>query len=259
VLLALSVLFAALANGDTSFLLGIPMFAVGLCALGMRLSQGTEPPSLQLSPRGVFGYVRGADRRWKDVLIPFTDIRSVDVRQGELTGSIALDCTPPRGRVVLETRLSRGMRGVDAEELAHIVAQIRGAADRARAPSFLAEKASRLELLRRGEDTWAGWLARLDALGQSLKGAHNYRSVALDETDLWNALETPEVDAELRTAAARVLVQASQAEAKERVLATLSAERSPAAVKRIRVALEPDAEAAVRELEELERHSAAKA
>jgi hypothetical protein len=270
VLLGLTVLFAAMGNGDTSFLLGLPVFAVGLCALGMRLTQGTEPPFVRLSSRGVTGHVRGADRRWKEVDVGFSDIRSVEAKHAGGSDAIVLDCGPSRGSVVLETRLARSLRGLDAEEVTHIVAQIQAAAERARQPSFVAEKASRLELLRRGDATWGEWLVRLDALGQSLRGAHHYRSTALDEADLWNALETPELDAELRTAAARVLVQAGGSspdatthderlageDARERVLATVSAERSPLAGKRIRIALEPDAQLAALELEELERRHA---
>jgi len=151
------------------------------------------------------------------------------------------------------------MIGIDDEERAHIVAQIQAASERVRQPSQHEEKASRLEFLRRGEhESWQVWLARLDALAQSLKGAHNYRALALDEADLWSALETPEVEPELRTAAARVLARAEEPETRQRIETTLAAERDPAALKQIRVALEPDAEEAVRELEHLERRATAR-
>ena len=256
----------------TLTMLGQAVFYVGMGALVLRLTLGKEPPWVQLSPRGVAGYVNGADGRLTEVQIPFGAIRGVAVGQSGPTDAIVLDCAPPHGKVVFETRATKNLRGIDAEERAHIVAQIQAAAERARQPSFFAEKASRLELLRRGEDTWGGWLARLDALGQTLRGAHNYRSGALDEADLWNALETPEVDVELRTAAARVLARSDETSsalpqegrsqddspARARILATLSAERNPAAVKRIRVALETDTVAAVEELEEQERRRGAR-
>ncbi len=231
---------------------------VGFAALVMRLAHAKEPPLLQLSPAGLLGHARGKDGLYQELRIPFAAIRSVELGQGTSADTLVVDCAPPYGSVVFETRPTRTLRGVDVEERAHIVAQIQAAVERARLPSFVAERASRLELLRRGQDTARAWLARLDALAHSLKGAHNYRAAAIDDADLWNALETPEIDAELRTAAARVLVQASQADARTRIEATLSAERDPTAAKRIRVALEPDTELAVQELDEIERRQLAR-
>jgi hypothetical protein len=261
-LLASMVFATVLFDHPTVFhaFIGQAVLYVGLAALVMRVTQGTEPPWIQLSPRGVAGHARMAGNS-AEVQVPFAAIRHANV---DAVGNIVLDCAPPFGEIVFESGRARGIRRVDDEERLHITAQIQAAADRAKQPSFHAEKTSRLELLRRGEDTWIAWLARLDGIGRSLRGAHDYRAIALDDRELWNALETPDMDAELRTAAARVLAQADgggaandkEGETKKRILATLSAERDPAAMKRIRVALEPDAEVAVREFEELERRGA---
>ena len=250
-LLAWTVLEFVIAGSNATGLAFLA-FCFGGMALAMRVTG--DPAGIQLSGRGVAARARGLVA---EVKIPYAAIGAVDVGP---TGSIALDCAAPFGRIELAARARRGLRGLDAEEREHVVAQLRAAADRARQPAFHAEKASRLELLRRGEDTIAGWLARLDALGQSLKGARDYRAVALDEGELWNAVENPEVDRELRTAAARVLVHhaqpASEGEAQRRIESVLSAERDPGATRRIRVALEPDVELATHELEELEREGA---
>lgn len=227
----------------------------GMAALGMRLTQGNDPPFVQVSSDGVVGHVRDVSGGWVPRRVPFDAIRSVAAKGA----SLVLDCAPPHGHVELAMARPDGMIGIDDEERAHIVAQIQAASERVRQPSQHEEKASRLEFLRRGEhESWQVWLARLDALAQSLKGAHNYRALALDEADLWSALETPEVEPELRTAAARVLARAEEPETRQRIETTLAAERDPAALKQIRVALEPDAEEAVRELEHLERRATAR-
>jgi hypothetical protein len=228
------------------------LIPLGIVALAMRLTQGNDPPRLELSRQGILGNLRGADGRWTEVRVPFGAIRSVDLKREAGAEAIVLECAPPFDRVVLPTRVTRGLRGIDAEEVAHIAAQIRGAIERARQPSLVGEQASRLEILRRGQQPWRAWLARLDALGLSLKGAHDYRAPAIDESELWSALETQEVDAELRTAAARVLAQGDPAKAIVRIESTLSAERDPAAARQIRVALESDAEVVVQELAALE-------
>jgi hypothetical protein len=226
----------------------------GAIALAMRLTRDRDPPWIQLSARGLSGHTH-RQGKLVDLHIPFAAIQSVDASARD---TMVVDCAPPFGRVELDTRVRRGLRGLDLDEREHVAAQIRAAADRARRPSFFAEKRARLELLRRRDDSYAHWLSRLDGLALSLRGARDYRSVALDERDLWDAVEDPEFDNELRSAAARVLAGLEQPEVKKRISAAISAERDPAAMRRFRVTLEPEVEVAARELEELERRAAAR-
>jgi hypothetical protein len=237
--------------GDRPTGLAVLALCAGAVALAMRGAQ--RGPSLQLSARGVVAHRRDGSFS-TEVRVPFAAIKNIAwERPAE---GITLDCAPPFGKVVVDTRV-RGLRGLDAEEHQHVVAQLQAAVDRARQPAFFEEKTSRLELLRRRQDTYLGWLARLDSFGRSLQGARDYRAIALEEADLWNAVENPELDGELRAAAARVHVQADLPAAKKRIESTLEAERDPAAVKRIRVAIEPEVEVAVERFEELDRKALA--
>ncbi len=227
---------------------------VGLVALVMRLTYGTEPPFLQLSPRGLWTYATGRDGRWHEHRIPFGAIHKVAL-EGD---ALVLECAPPFGQVTVPMKPSRELRGLDPTERDHVVAQVSAAVDRARAPSNYIERTSRLELLRRRGDTAAAWLSRLDGLGMSLRGAHDYRAATLDEADLWHTLETPELDAEVRTAAARVLSHSTEPEAHKRISAAISTERNADAQRQIRVALEPSVEVAVHAIEEIDMRRAAR-
>lgn len=142
--------------------------------------------------------------------------------------------------------------GPTDDELTHVVAQIRGASARARGEGApRPEHDEALESLKRAGEDARSYIARLDALASQLARGSSYRGGALDVADLWNALEDPDCDAEVRGAAARVLVRVAPSEAAERVDGFVASARDDRAKKRLRIALVDNADEAGAALDEL--------
>ncbi len=70
-----------------------------------------------------------------------------------------------------------------------------------------------------------------------VRAAHGgYRGGTFDLDDLWSLLEDPEVEADLRTAAVRVLVRSGDTETHARIGAAIATVRDEATLRMMRVA-----------------------
>lgn len=154
------------------------------------------------------------------------------------------------------TALGRSRMSVD--ERTHLVAQILSAAQRAQGvgpvPPALPERIT--DLAKRAE-RGRSWLARLDATADLLAGGASgagYRGCGFEETDLWTTLEDHDAPADLRAAAARVLVRVSNA-AKPRVDSVVARVHDDEARARIRIATDDDIEAGGERIDELDRQN----
>jgi len=143
--------------------------------------------------------------------------------------------------------------GLSSEQVLHLVAQLTSATQRAHgeAPPKDDSEAG-VQMLRRGDEPARAWLSRLDATGAMLRAPAGYRGAALEENDLWRAVEDPEADPELRAAAARVLTTAFGPRAAARVRDAAAPIRDDDARERIRIALLPDVQEAADGLEAME-------
>jgi hypothetical protein len=135
----------------------------------------------------------------------------------------------------------------------HVAAQIRSAAGRARGegPPPPDPPASLAVLSPRDEGRRA-WLERLDATAASMAQGDGYRQTSVEAQDLWAALDSPDVPARLRAAAARILASVAPEEAGDRIAKALAMEHDRDTRQCIRVALEEDVDVAARELDRLD-------
>lgn len=145
---------------------------------------------------------------------------------------------------------------VHPQEVAHIAAQIQDAARRAHGEvAERPEVAFQVADLARGSADLRSWLERVDRLAHGMRhgGEGAYRGRELDHEELWAAVESPDAATDVRVAAARILGQ-TRPEARARILDAGKAARDPSIEKRLRIATEPerDAAAVVEALAELE-------
>jgi hypothetical protein len=142
------------------------------------------------------------------------------------------------------------LEGMTLEEADHVVAQLACAARRAQDGCGNEEEdvLSRLAALRQGRLLARDWITRLDTCAQMIRRGGGYRGPAFEQHDLWNVLESPDADPELRGAAARILLRIAP-QARVRVDAVVASMRDEGEVKRVRILLEPDAEKASDELD----------
>ncbi len=210
-----------------------------------------DTPSIVLRPDGL--KISDGDRRID--MVPYANIadatvseRGVAIRlhDGEL-----LDIAAPADEL--------GRARMSMEERTHLVAQILSAAQRAQGigplPPALPERIADLGKRSQGGRSW---LARLDATADLLAGGASgagYRGCGFEESDLWTTLEDHDAPADLRAAAARVLVRASKDAAKPRVEALVARVHDDEARARIRIATEDDIETGGEKLDELDRES----
>lgn len=202
------------------------------------------PPSLYMDRNGLrLGTVRG----WFS--LPYAAVLGVHEAPNALTFSVP----QPYGQVPVE-RVGALYGGLSPVEREILVAQVTAATGRAHgAGPEKQDVTGRLDMLRRNGEPPSAWFARLDLVGQMLgTGAHSgYRGTPLVAEDLWAILEDPEAEAELRTAAARVLRHATP-DARVRIDAAVAATRDDYMTRRLRIATEADAQAAGSELLHLE-------
>jgi hypothetical protein len=214
------------------FLLGFfPMLA----AFAVRSQWKSSAFTFVFDPWGL--WVRGA-------LVPWSDIDEAHLQ--------------PEG-IVLVRRNGTELVAVippgsmKAEEKSVILDQIRGAVARARGLGRpKAEPHTRIDILARNGDDARKWLARIDAIATDLGNA-TYRGRGIDPNDLWLTLEDPDAPADLRAAAARVLVRVAP-DKKVRIDSLIAATRTNDDEQQLRIAMEPDVEEAVTKLERLEAH-----
>ena len=201
-------------------------------------------PSLTLRADGVHLSTGGQH------FIPYSDI--VNVRSDSQGITFRLEPNHETWTVPVRT-VRWAALGITESERDHVVAHIASAAQRAHgAGPQRPEAGTRIDVLARGKDAPAAWLARVDSAAATLDERGGYRGSSLDPIDLWTVLEDPDASVDLRAAAARVLVRVSPETAGKRVGEVLAAVRDDAVANRIRIALEPNISAAAEELENLE-------
>jgi hypothetical protein len=165
---------------------------------------------------------------------------------------LAFAVPPPYGQVGVECS-GPAFGGLTKDDREIMIHQIEAAGQRARGLGPQKNDATaRVDLLRRNGATARDWLTRLDMQGQMLSSTAGYRGNTLDTEDLWAILEDPEAEAELRTAAARVLSHSTHADARPRIAAAVAAVREDGTNKRLRIAVQEDVERASNELSTLE-------
>ncbi len=151
-------------------------------------------------------------------------------------------------------RVRHARNGMTVAERAIVILQIETAAKHAREAAAAPDISATSTLARRSDEGHHAWLMRLEAAAQliSAGAAGGYRGNGIAEGDLWVALESHEASAEIRAAAARVLSRVAAGDATHRINAIVSAMRDGDAAKRIRVAMDPDLDAACQALDELD-------
>jgi hypothetical protein len=196
---------------------------------------------------------------WPPASIPYAALRGVAVNGDFGMQRLELGAVGAQEplRVTLNVSAQDGL--VRSEETAHMVAQIHDAARRAHGEAAeRPEVAFQVADLARGSADLRSWLERVDRLAHGMRhgGEGAYRGRELDHEDLWAAVESPDAATDVRVAAARILGQTSP-EARARILDAGKAARDPAIEKRLRIATEPerDAAAVVEALAELEAAS----
>ena len=184
-------------------------------------------------------------------MVPYANVEDATVTPRGLR--ITRHVGAPIDVVAPEAKLGRGALSMD--ERTHLVAQILSAAQRAHGEGPVAPPLPEsVAGLAKRDERGRSWLARLDATAQLLASGTGYRGCGFEEVDLWTTLEDPDAPADLRAAAARVLVRVAKENAKARVGSVLARTRDDAARERIRIATDDDIEGAGEELDELERN-----
>ncbi len=126
--------------------------------------------------------------------------------------------------------------GMSPNERRILVAQLNAAIGRAHGfGEQKSEANARILLQRRPEEDGNAWLSRLHGIARSITQGDAYRRSPLSVDEVWDVLEDPDSDAELKEGAARVLAQANAPNARVRIESALSTLRDDAAQRRIRV------------------------
>ncbi|HEX4353781.1 MAG TPA: hypothetical protein VHZ95_12720, partial [Polyangiales bacterium] len=113
------------------------------------------------------------------------------------------------------------------------------------------EETADIDQLKRGDASVGDWLARVDALAATQTAA-GYRGAHFSQEDLWGAVENHETAADVRAAAARLLMRISPEKSHDRVAATLRSIHDDTERAHLRAALDSDLEVAAREIEALD-------
>ena len=165
--------------------------------------------------------------------VPYGGIEDALVEGRELV----LRLTPPHGVIrVAEDRFD----GLSGEELEHLAEQLRCAAQRTRGLGpTVQDREATLEGLKRGGESIPGWLQRLDAQAAALRSGA-YRSDGLNASELWDTLDDHDAPAEIRVAAARVLLRVEPEQARLRVASLAQAQREASAREALAVAAEAE-------------------
>ncbi len=243
----------SLFEGDstTPWLVLTLMGSVGatILALLLRLSSRKEVSSyVAMRADGLHVYHLG---RWQ--VLPYNRIASIDEHHDGLM--LMLHGNAPY--LVHAKARSFFARGLSKAERQIVIAQVTSAAQRAQGRGTpKPETETRIDVLKRNGETPHAWFSRLDVTAQTMLSGGYRGGSNLSEQDLWTLVEDHDADLELRTGAARVLVRA-RPENQARVDTLLAAIRDEGDQRRVRVALDPDLDAAGREFEELEQRQMA--
>jgi hypothetical protein len=230
------------ASGEAALIAGLFLGQFGVIGaiLGLVALLGrSSEPSLIMAPEGL--RLRTA-RGW--FALPYDAVQQLYLHN---RGYVFI-VPPPYGQVSVE-RSNALLGGLGARDREVLLAQVNAAT--ARAHGLGPKKndvTGRVDQLRRNGASVRDWLVRLDMAGQMLQAGPGYRGITLDTEDLWAILEDPEAEAELRTAAARILRHAPQPEARARIDAAVAAVRDDTTNRRLRIAIKDDVENASQEL-----------
>ncbi len=244
-MLAYATTFGRAAYGDWPLAYLVVVFPlVALATLRWRRARSAER-SVWMTPTDV----RLEDARGGWTAVPYAALTSARFEDGWLVVG--------RGtarRVATKVELARhGRRGITRAELEVLMAQLRAAGQRARGvEGHEAHSGAAAPLARAHGEEARAWLARLETTALQLARGTSYRDIAFAEGDLWAALEDHDAEPALRAACARVLSRVSRPGERARIDAIVSCIRDDDAKTRIRVALDPDLDRAVRELEDLD-------
>jgi hypothetical protein len=210
------------------------------------LSRTASGPCVVLEPLGV--NVNNVGRGF--YFIPYPQIAGVRVVKGV---GIRLELHGAAPFMIHAKALRIGRRGLSHEEREHVAAQILSASQRAHgagAAPHVVE--ARVADLAKGSERARAWLARIDTVAEMLTRGPGYRGAGFEETELWATLEDHDAPSDVRAAAARVLVRVAPDRAPARVESVIAAVRDEPARARIRIAIDPDVDAASAELDEIE-------
>jgi hypothetical protein len=201
------------------------------------------PPTVTLGRDAVM--VRGEEIK----RLPLAGIvRVIPKRDG-----IAFATSEPALATLIDTPLvTRALHGLTEEERGHLVLHLEGAIAHARgiAP---ARSEALLDMRRTKGESARVWLSRLELAAAAMLDTGAYRGGSIDKAHLWEIALDHDADPSTRATAARLLARLEPDEMKLRVAPLLSAVRNDNERALLRVALEPDLDVAVRELEELEQ------
>ncbi len=217
------------------------VITLGLAALLSMLAWSA--PRVQVSADGV-SFTNGGVGRF----IRWGDIAGVNQARDHVALSYAQGHPPLVVPTALTRWSRRGMAEVDQEAF---LAVVHSGARRARGEGPRKEEiAARVEVLSRGGAPSRDWLARLDVEAQRLL-AGGYRGSVMDKDDLYRLLGDPDAAAEVRAAAARILLRVDPTVARLRVDHALATTRDATDEARIRLATESDPERAGEALDQL--------
>jgi hypothetical protein len=218
---------------------------VATVCLGIHARASADDGRLWLTPADI----RVRSSRGELEIVPYSEIRAARVVDDWLV--LERDRKPKvhaRFHLVRHARL-----GLSAAETAHVLAQIEAATRRTQGESVpVPETFAARGLARQEGERARAWLERLEVTARQVSGGLSYRGAAITEDDLWAALENHDADPEVRAASARVLSAVAAPVAMARIESIFASVRDDLALKKMRVAVEPDLERASSELDELD-------
>ena len=178
--------------------------------------------------------------------VPYDHVQSIE----QVRGALRFVVPPPYHFADVDEAGNLLGAGLGPDDRDGLIKQIMSAAARARGlGASKTDVTGRVDVLRRNGEGPRDWLARLDMAGRMLEATSaGYRGHTLDHDDLWNVLEDPEAEADLRAAAARVLRHSSKPDTRQRIDAAVAAVRDESVNRRLRVAIHDDVDAASQEL-----------
>lgn len=223
--------FGVAAAAATAFVMAQFVLVAAIMGLA-ELREKPADPTVMMTSEGLWCMTtQGAMR------VPYGHVLDV-----EDTGDMLVFSVPsPPFRLYVRKTKPYCAPGLSKEDASALVAQIRAAAERARGLGVAkVEPVGRVDALRRNGARAQDWLARLDMTGKTLAASGGYRGHDIAAEDLWNLLEDPEADAELRVAAARTLRSCGEPGTAERIDAAVAAVREETTTARLRIALDDD-------------------
>ena len=229
--------------------------AIGIAAFLMLAPVVILRRTLTLAPDGV--------RVFEDLPLTYAyrDIAQVKVSENALVlemdrKNAAKTAAIPESILVPMARPGPLVEGISLTEAEAIAAQIRKRAEAARAPAEPAAQTSEVRALvaRRPKETMGAWVRRLDDMADSWRTSPPRHGEAVAfRAALWAVVEDHDGEPDLRELAARMLSRLEPDAAPDRIRVVATTVRDPERARRLRIALDADAEPLVKSLEERAR------